>query len=102
MKINNKNKVEICIEFQDLIFLSESLKNRLFDLYDLLSENGVNIQNLDKKIDEVIEKFENMKGERIIDALRIEENLAYLKEFKRIKEVLRKIEITNVNVKKGC
>ncbi len=98
--MKKNNKVEICIEFQDLIFLSESLKNRLFDLYDLLAENSVNIQNLDEKIDEVIERFENMKGERIIDALRIEENLAYLKEFKRIKEVLRKIEITNV--KKGC
>jgi len=87
-------KIKIEFEFQELLQLSEILKKRLFKLYDIFVENNVNVQDLDKNIDFVIKKFEDMKPQKIIDVFKIDEILGYLYEFKQLKEFLKKIEIT--------
>lgn len=95
----NVKKIKIEFEFQELLKIGEFTKRRLFELYDLLVENGVVVENLDKDVDNVIEKFEKMKPEKVIDVFRIDEILGYLYEFKYLKVFLRKIDIT---IRGGC
>jgi len=95
----NVKKIKIEFEFQELLKIGEFTKRRLFELFDLLVENGVVVENLDKDVDNVIEKFEKMKPEKVIDVFRIDEILGYLYEFKYLKVFLRKIDIT---IRGGC
>jgi hypothetical protein len=87
-----RKKIQIEFEFQELINLSEIVKKRLFVLYDLLAQNDVIVENLSRDVDKVIEKFEKMKPERVVNVFKIDEILGYLREFKQLKEFLKKIE----------
>jgi len=87
-------KIKIEFDFQELLQLSEILKKRLFQIYDLLAKNGVVVENLNRDVNKIIEKFEKMKPQKVIDVFKIDEILGYLYEFKQLKDFLQKIEVT--------